>query len=180
MNAQVIARELRAGQNYLEYRYALLGAAEGGCGSPAEFLPSAESTRVAAEFRGFTVRTADADRQRDESKRLRALNPSSRPGLFPVSLAASEDVTALRFLAEYGLGVATQGWTLTFEKSRSDFRVSPEDGAALAMILRSDVALSDVKVRELAVLRDYSGADTYCGYLRKRSRESLAAIRPAG
>lgn len=179
MNAQVIARELRTGRYYLEYRYALLGAAEGSCGSPADFLPSSESARVTAEFHGFTVRTADADRQRDESKRLRALNPSSRLGLFPVSLAASDDVTALRFLAEYALGLATQGWNLTFERSRADFRVSPEDGAALAMILRSEVALSDVKVRELALLRDYSAADTYCNYLRKRSRESLAAIRRA-
>jgi hypothetical protein len=174
LNAQVIARELREGPNYRDYRYALLAAAEGGCGSPADFLPSSDFARVVAEFRGFTVRTADADRRRDESKRLRALNPSSGLGLFPVSLAASDDVTAVRFLAEYGLGLATQGWNLTFETSRSDFRVSPEDGAALAVILRSEVAKGDMKVEELAAMRDYSAPDRYCVYLRERSREILS------
>jgi len=179
LNIQMIARELRRAPNYEAYRYALLGVMENGCGGPADFLPSSSRAVVAAGFRSFAVKTADADEQRDESKRRRALDRSSGGVRSPVSLAASDEVTAVRFIAEYALGIHTDGWNLTFEKGGSDFRIAPEDGAALADIMRTEVARGDPKVGERASLGDYSSGDAYCRYLSERSRAAIAAIDSA-
>lgn len=175
MNVQMIMRGLREGPHYASYRYALLAAVEGRCGGPVDLLPDSKAAPVDAGFRAFTLDTDEADRRRDESKRRRSLKPSAA-GISPVSLPASGDLTAFRFLAEYGLGAATQQWNMSFENSRSDFRVSPEDSEALAGILRGELKQDDMRLRDLAAMRDYSSDDRYCAYLRERSRASIAAL----
>lgn len=177
MNTQMIVRQLRERQDYGVYRYALLGAAEGDCGSLYEFLPATTDSQRTALERFLQTGDAHSEAQ-DEAKLLRAVSGTPTAPLLAATRARASRLGALRFLAETALGVSTRDWTLALEKDTYDFSV-PQGPNLLAVALRTDLESSDPDIAQLYAAREYRMEDRYCEHLRKRSR-SAVGMRFAG
>ena len=176
MNAQRVARELREQDQYGAYRYALLGAAEGDCGSLAEFLPVPDSLQV--QQRRFRQAADAARAAQDEAKQLRALPRTWGLRSLGRTGAGDSRLDAVRFLTQSRLGVSTQDWTLALEKDAHDS--DPHDAQLLASALRADLAQSDLNIVPLHAAREGSTVDRYCAYLQERSRSTLSRVPGGG
>jgi len=179
MNMQMIARQLREQTKFAAYQYALLGAAEGNCGSLMAFLPASQRSWAEPALRQFLKATESADALQEESKRLRAVPGTLLVRFFGAAGTPSSTLGDVRFLAETALGITTRNWTLALEKGTYDFSVPGGGNAALSNALRATVAQGDARMEELQSTREYSAEDRYCVYLRERSRSALAALPEA-
>lgn len=167
-NVQAILTELAARPAFSAHLDLLVAASDGGCGALEEFYPGAMRSAVAAQYEEFAAAAHRADRLQTRAKSSRR----EGGGNARYARVASADLTPLRYVVEHDLGVATQRWTLAFEKGSYDLSAPPGTitlaGALRAWLLRRDPALAAA-----AAYRNFGMEDAYCAHLRRASNDSL-------
>jgi len=168
LNIRSILSEMTARPAFEPHRYALLAAANGGCGPITDFYPEPARAALTAARKEFDRAGAAADATQAVAKTLRRTGKTAayRGG------AAVNEWNDLRFLAERSIGVRTQHWTLAFERGTYDLS-APDGALTLEKALFEWVAQQDPPLRDLASYRSFDGRDRYCEHLREASRRSL-------
>jgi hypothetical protein len=151
------------------YRFALLGALARACADQnlAQFFPDAERADVAAAFERFEKTTRDANASQSVEKRKRLVWNGVEEHRVPI-----EALTRLRFVAERGLAVSTEDWTLALERGTYDFTTARPLVGMLEGELRA-LALRDEEERRPLL---FEGG---CVRLAARSRSAIGAARTA-
>jgi hypothetical protein len=174
LNMQALARQFVIQPRFASAQFALLGAAEGTCGSVSQFLPESDRAEAERSLQGFSAASRLLNARQAEAKRARALARSGGTDLPTGESSSAASLMDVRFLAEALLGQSAREWTLELEKGTYDFGSLREGSTNLANALRAAVAKSDARVGELHALREGSTDDRYCVYLRERSRVALS------
>jgi hypothetical protein len=178
-----LVRQLREQTGFAAYEYALLGLAGGDCGAVADFLPSAARGTALMGLRRLTDTSALANRWAVTLKeqRLGALGePAGADRPRAESMAAVPPAAALvplRLIAEGGLAMNTDTWTLALEKGTYDFTLSPGTRPTLRDALLTEVADQDPTVAELSSYATSVDGNRYCRYLQRRSQAALGGAR---
>jgi hypothetical protein len=176
LSMRMIARELAERPDFPRYQYALLGAAEGDCGELAEFLPPLQRPSAEAALRRM-VRSAEvAGVTEAESRRARALPGTPNVRLLGAPASPGSTLSEVRLLAESGLGMPTEDWTLSLEKGTYEFSAPGGGSFGLAEALRARMVPGDTHLGVLRSEREHSPDDGYCAYLRARSQAELAGL----
>lgn len=176
-----LVRQLREQPGFAAYEYALLGLAGGDCGAVADFLPSAAKSTALMGLRRLTETSALANRWAATLKdqRLRALSEPARAHHLRAESIAAVPSTAtlvpLRLIAEAGLVMNTDTWTLALEKGTYDFTPSPGARPTLRDALLAEVADQDPTLAALSSYATSVDGDRYCRYLQRRSQAALGA-----
>ena len=169
LNVWSIAFELASKPAFPAYRFVLLGVAAG-CGPPSDFYPAPLRAAIAAQLKEFSRSSLTANRRQLQAKSVRLVSGGG------VSDGDSSplELTELRFLAETGLNVSTQHWTLALERGTYDFS-APGGVLTLQQALSELVGRSDETVHGLESYRSFDAGDRYCTYLLHKSRQALEA-----
>ena len=170
LNVRSILSQLAAKPGFSAHLPVLLAASATNCGPLADFYPVALAPTVAADLTRFTAATMVADRRQSVSKSLRRAGHENDYA----ALATRAEYTSLRYVAERGLQVSSQHWTLAFERGSYDLS-APNGALTLEQALFDWLARSDADLRTLAAYRTFDPTDGYCGHLRQGSRSSLSA-----
>lgn len=170
LNVRAIISELAARPAFEAHRYVLLAAAGSNCGPLEEFYPASVRAALGSRLARFAAAAISADRHQATVKSLRQANAGGgrRNG------GRASDLTALRFVAETGLGVSTREWTLALEKATYDF-ATPGGVTGLDDALFEWVASNDPELRDVAAFRTFAVGDSYCSLLQRRSVSALDA-----
>jgi hypothetical protein len=168
LNIRSILSEMTARPAFEPHRYALLAAANGGCGPITDFYPERARAALTAARQEFDQAVAAADATQAAAKTMRRTGKTAayRGG------AGVNEWNDLRFLAERSIGVRTQHWTLAFERGTYDLS-APDGALTLEKALFEWVVQQDPPLRDLASYRSFDGRDRYCEHLRDASRRSL-------
>jgi len=168
LNVKSILAQLAGQPGFRAHLYALLAAAADTCGSIADFYPDSMQDNISQGYSKFVTATVGATQRQRQLKSARHGNRSeARHGL-----AAPTQLTALRFVAERSLHIATQHWTLAFERGTYDLS-APPGALSFEQALFNWVATADPELTTAAAFRTYGAHDSYCEHLRLRSRASL-------
>jgi hypothetical protein len=176
-----LVRQLSERADFGAFQYALLGLAEGDCGAVADFLPSAARGAALAGLRRLTDASVLANRRAAALKeqRLRALNGATTAHqLRTESVNAAPPGAALvplRLIAEAGLAMNTDTWTLALEKRTYDFTPSPGTRPTLRDALLREMVGQDPTLAELGSYATSVDGDRYCRYLQRRSQAALSS-----
>lgn len=174
LNVRAIARQLTAHPQFDRYAYALLATADRGCGPVEPLYPARQRATVRDALASFRRATEAANAAQTSSKATRVL--SGARGGYDTSQEI-EDLVALRFVVESGLGVDTGGWTLALEKPSFDFSTTWDVRAAVSSALFREASARDGRLADYADLRSGDRADKYCAYLATRSAAALDGTR---
>jgi mono/diheme cytochrome c family protein len=169
LNVRSILARLAAAPGFDAHLSVLLAAAGSTCGRLAEFYPPSVENAVAADLKRFSAATSVADRRQSFTK---ALRQERRGAAYTVTVPA--EFTELRYVAERGLDVSTQHWTLAFERGSFDLS-APGGSLTLEQALFEWQARTDPGLRTVATYRTFNPGDAYCEHLRRASRASLEA-----
>lgn len=168
LNVESILAQLARQPGFSAHLEALLGAAADTCGPIADFYPDSLRERISRDYQRFAAATVKAsERQQALKSARRGSRSEGRHGL-----AAGTQMTALRFVAEYGLHTPTQHWTLAFERGSYDLS-APPGALSFEQALFNWLAAADPELRTSAAFRTYGPHDAYCEHLKRRSRASL-------
>ncbi len=179
--AESLVREMREQPRFAEFQYALLGAAGGDCGSLGDFLPSAARGAAQAGLRRLSSTSEIANRWAATLKeeRLREAGAFTPVTALPTqSVQPAESANALiplRLVAEVGLGMRTDTWTLALEKGTYDLTTAPGAGSKLRDALLSEITPQDPSLAALSSYATSVDGDRYCRYLRRRSEAELSS-----
>jgi mono/diheme cytochrome c family protein len=170
LNVRSILSRLAAQPGFAAHLDVLLAAAGSSCGPLADFYPQSIRPAIAADIKEFSDATAVADRRQTQAKTLRRAGPQNAYA----GLASPAEFTELRYVAERGLNVSTQHWTLAFERGSYDLS-APAGTLTLERAFFEWLARTDTDLRTVASYRTFNADDAYCEHLRQASRASLAA-----
>lgn len=175
LNRQRLVAELKGYPEFDRYRYALLGMAEH-CGLPASFWPAATRTRIQQDWEASqTLHTALTDQQR-QLKQARSASMPNRAE--ERGLAGDENAVmdAVRFVAQEGLGMRPEGWSMALEENATDFQTPQQDELALARLLQPLAMSADAGslIDTPKSSPQYSESD--CDWLRQRSQTVLSGM----
>ncbi|MBV8854597.1 MAG: hypothetical protein JOY91_14385 [Sinobacteraceae bacterium] len=179
--AASLVREMQEQPRFAQVQYALLGAAGGDCGSVSDFLPSAARAAVKEGLRHLSRTSEVANRWAATLKqqRLRETDELGRAGTAPTQGVRPPDpanaLIPLRLLAEAGLGMRTDNWTLALEKGTYDLTAAPGAGSTLRDALLSEISAGDPSLAALSSNATSVDGDRYCRYLRRRSEAELSS-----
>lgn len=175
--AQSIVQELRGQPGFADYQYALLGMAEDDCGSVADFLPAAAGRAALVGQRRLADVSAIANRWAVTLKEQRLSgHPATGTRAESLTLIPSgAALVPLRLIAEAGLAVNTDRWTLALEKGTYDFTASPGSRPTLRDVLLAEVAAEDQTLSALSSYATSADGDRYCHYLQRRSQAALSS-----
>ena len=164
-----LVRQMRERPGFSTYQYALLGLADGDCGAVADFVPAAARGAALTGLRRLADVSAVANRWALTFKEQR-LHAES---VVAVSPAAA--LVPLRLVAEAGLSMNTDTWTLALEKGTYDFTPSPGTRPTLRDALLAEIAGQDPTLEELGTYATSADGDRYCRYLQRRSQAALSS-----
>ena len=170
LNVRSILSRLAAQPGFAAHLDILLAAAGSSCGPLTEFYPPSMRAAIAADIKQFSEAAAVAERRQSLAKTLRRAGPENAY----VGLASTAEFTELRYVAERGLNVSTEHWTLAFERGSYDLS-APAGTLTLERALFEWLARTDTDLRTVASYRTFNADDAYCKHLRQASRDSLAA-----
>jgi hypothetical protein len=176
-----LVRQMREQPGFETWQYALLGLANGDCGAVADFLPSTMRGAALLGLRRLADTSALANRWAVTLKeqRLTALSePATARHLGTGSVAAistADALVPLRLIAEAGLAMNTDPWTLALEKGTYDFTPSPGSRPTLRDALLAEVADQDPTLATLSAYATSVDGDRYCRYLQRRSQAALGS-----
>lgn len=168
MAVESLVRQLSEQPGFAGYQYALLGLADGNCGAVADFVPSVAGRTAAVSLRRLAEASALANRWAATLKAQR---------LGASTTAHPEDTEALvpvRWIAEVGLGMNTDTWTLALEKGTYDFTPSPGSRPTLRDALLARIAAEDLTLAALSSYATSVDGNRYCRYLQRRSQAALS------
>lgn len=168
LNTRAIMATLRSQPGYEAHRYVLLAAAEGDCGPLAEFYPPALRASLGFQLRDVlgSLKRVGQQQAAAKSARLaggRTLWSGRNPPL---------DMGELRFVAERGLGISTESWTLAFERNTYDL-AAPPGTWSLGEALFEAVTATDSSLADLHAYHSVDSGEAYCKQLRERSQKAL-------
>ena len=168
-----LVREIREQPGFTTWQYALLGLADGDCGAVANFLPSASRGAALLGVRRLAETSALANRWEVTLKEQR-LNAASGTDVPP-----AEALVPFRLIAEVGLAMNTDTWTLALEKATYDFTPSPGTRPTLRDALLAEMAGQDPTLAALEAYATSADGDRYCRYLQRRSQAALSSQKVA-
>lgn len=166
--AESLVREMREQPQFAQFQYALLGAAGTDCGSLGDFLPPSARRAAQAGLRRLSSSSEMANRWAATLKEER-LTQAVRP----TELANA--LIPLRLIAEAGLGMHTETWTLALEKGTYDLTAAPGSAAKLRDALLSEIVPGDPTLAAVGSYASSVDGDRYCRYLRRRSEAALSS-----
>ena len=168
-----IVAELTSNPAFGIYRYLLLGASEGHCGSLDEFYPAERGHEIRTAFYHY-VQATDRDNRSEGDAKKRRLTPGNQAVVAVPAVRSAATLNMLRFVAEMDMNMSTRTWTLALEKGTYDFTSSPEARGSLRDALLAEVARRDGRIRSFSDYATSADGDRYCSYLMRRSRGALA------
>ena len=171
--SQSIMSELTANAAFDAHKYALLGASEGHCGRLDEFYPADRGIEIQGALRQFAGETERRNREEIVSKKLR-LTASNQGAVAMAGTRVTTTLTNLRFVAENGMGVSTNNWTVAMEKGTYDFTSTLSTQGSLRDVLLAEVARHDGRIRAYSDYATSTDGDRYCNYLKRHSRAALS------
>jgi hypothetical protein len=145
-----------------------------------DFLPSASRPAALVALRRLSEASAVANRWAAtvKAQRLRTLSAPTTAIHFPTqSVAAPSPAAALiplRLIAEAGLAMSTDTWTLALEKGTYDFTPSPGARPTLRDALLAEMGSQDPTLAALSSYATSVDGDRYCRYLQRRSQVALS------
>ncbi len=176
LNARSLLATISQGTGYESYRFALLGAADGQCGSMMGFFPTAMQSEVAQAFEQYSHDSAALAVNQAHSKQYRG----ERHGAGNSGGIDALDPTGVRFIATRLMGVADQRWSLALEQDSFDL-VAPEGSLTLENLLFQQLANRTPALRSLRTYRNFTTGDPYCSELRRLSvQELMTQVVPDG
>jgi hypothetical protein len=174
LRARSIARQLASQPAFASYQYALIGLADAACGNPADFYPGLLWREERSTFERIAAATAAANLRQAQLKALRAGPGGHGAG---AGTASDSALLPLRFVAESALGITTGDWSLALERDTYDFSLPPLAVQLWREALLAELAPGDAAIRTLSDYATSADGDRYCSYLKRRSREALAALQ---
>ena len=168
LSAESLVREMRARPGFAAYQFALLGLAGGDCGAVDDFLPAAARHTARAGLKRLEAASEAANRWARSVKEQRLSTPGA-----PV--ATHQTLAPLRLIAEGGLGMNTDTWTLALEKATYDFTPSPGTKPTLRDALLVEMSAEDPTLLELNSYATSADGNRYCRYLQHRSQVALGS-----
>lgn len=181
LRAESLVSEMREQPRFAQLQYALLGAAGGDCGPVADLLPSAARPAAQTGLRRLSSASEIANRWAATLKeeRLRAAGVLTRGTPFPAQSVRPADpanaLVPLRLVAEAGLDMRTDAWTLALETGTYDLTAAPGAGSRLRDALLNEIAPRDPSLAALSSYATSVDGDRYCRYLRRRSQAQLSS-----
>jgi hypothetical protein len=181
LTVESLARQMREQPGFVDYQYALLGLADNDCGTVGDFLPSGSRPAAVVGLRRLSDASAVANRWAATVKgqRLSTLSAPATAIHFPTQSVATTSLAAalvpLRLIAEAGLAMNTDAWTLALEKGTYDFTPSPGASRTLRDALLAKMASQDPNLAALGSYATSVDGDRYCRYLQRRSQAALSS-----
>lgn len=175
LGVEALVRQMRERPHFAQYQYALLGVSSQGCGALGDFLPAGLRGAAKAGFARLEDDSAAANRWAQTLKEQRLQDSVARTSAIPPtasrthSIASANAWVQLRLVAEAGLGMQTQSWTLALEKGTYDFTPAPGAKPSVSEALLSEVAHDDPIAAELSSYATSADGDRYCRYLQHQS-----------
>jgi hypothetical protein len=181
MTVESLVRQMSEQASFTAYEYALLGLADGNCGAVADFLPSTARRTALVGVGRLAEASARANRRAAilKEQRLSVLSAPATArylrGESVTAIAPEAALVPLRLIAEAGLAMNTDTWTLALEKGTYDFTPSPGTRPTLRDALLAEIAGHDPTLGELSSYATSVDGNRYCRYLQRRSQAALAA-----